>query len=436
MRDDLSSQMVSVWTQRVYDDRIRERLLSIVCALALVFAPLSMTSGCVEDRLPTPREQNLDEIQAELNGLIEEGLAAQVPPPIPEDELAVYRLRQHRVQVADEMAAQAAVTLAPLAAAAALFAPEGAADLLLSIVPVQKLSRARHLARIASDQRKRQSRSLLGLRKKFEAALPDEAREFVRLAEVMTRADRRALRLIHRHTSSEKLLRTLMNKQVRGHAEVTWIAGKLRVGKLNGAFARRFTFDADFVDHFTRYEANPSWRVLQDIVEGRTVAAASRDSLASKVVGLLGERTASEIVHSGAFRSRFLQGMPARSGRGISYGQRGSIDIVAYSDVDEAVFIEVKNWSVETWATSGNRTSIIAQLRRHNAGVGQILSAGGRSRRVAGKVLMVAGEGFRGWGDNDLRGEFVETIQELGWTLEKIPDRRIPSFDQLIDNLR
>lgn len=424
---------------------MREQILSFVCALALALAPLSMAPGCVDDQAPSPRKQQLDEIEIELDALIEERLAAQVPPPIPEDELTVYRLRQHRVQVADEMAAQAGAALAPLAVAAALFAPEGAADLLLNVFPIHKLGSAKRVARRAFKQHKRnrQSRSLLGLRKQFVHMLPDDAREFVRLAEVMTRAERRALKRIYKHTRSEKLLRTLMHKHVRGHADVTWIAGKLHTGKLHGEFARRFTFDADFVEHFTHYEANPSWRVLQDVVEGRVVDAGARASLASKVVGLLGERAARDTVQTKTFRERFFKGAPdLRSGRGISYrrghryGERGSIDIAAFSEVDDALFVEVKTWSAETWANGKRRQEILDQLERHNAGVAEILAAGSRSRSVAGKVLMVAGDGFRGWGTDRMRGEFVKQIQKLGWTLEKMPNRRIRSFDQLIDDLR
>lgn len=202
-------------------------------------------------------------------------------------------------------------------------------------------------------------------------------------------------------------------------------------------------FDADFVEHFTGYEANPSWRVLQKIVEGHKVAETARASLASKVVGLLGERAASDIVKSASFRKRFFKGKPAlHSGHGIRYerghryGERGSIDIATFSENDDALFIEVKTWSAKTWANASHRNDILEQLQRHNAGVAEILAAGSRSRNVAGKVLMVAGDGFRAWGDNDMRGEFVAKIQELGWTLEKIPNRRIQSFEQLIDNLR
>lgn len=63
-----------------------------------------------------------------------------------------------------------------------------------------------------------------------------------------------------------------------------------------------------------------------------------------------------------------------------------------------------------------------------------VLLVHGDARQLAIRIL--AGDGFRGWGDNHLRGEFVKQLQKLGWILEKMPNRRIRSFDQLIDDLR
>ena len=61
---------------------------------------------------------------------------------------------------------------------------------------------------------------------------------------------------------------------------------------------------------------------------------------------------------------------------------------------------------------------------------------------LGGKTLPIELESFLPFSDafmigrSQTNGKFVEEIQELGWTLEKMPRHQIRSFDQLIDDLR
>lgn len=412
---------------------------------------LLTTAGCLagDNDPPASEKERATLLQYELENLIEEGHDAELPPPMQPERLMLLELKLHRRQVAEGMVTQARSAMVPLALAASMLAPEGAVDLLLSITPVHKLDKAAELGREALQVRRgnKQSRKLLKLYKDFERLLPEDATEFLQLAQKLSRAERRALKTIHRHTHSVNLVQTLMDKHLRGHADVRWIAGKLQREPVDAAFARRFTFDADMVEEYTNHDANPSWKVLESVVERRSVTKEERASLAVKVKGLMGERAAADIVRSPAFSSRHLKQSrqePPALARGMRYrrassaGKPGSIDIVVFGQsTSEALFIEVKNMNRDSWNRGAERTRVLEQLARHNEGIEDILARGYERRTVAGRVLMVADDGYKNGIAAKLEREAFETAAgELGWTVEFIPANDIASFDMLIDALK
>ena len=122
------------------------RLTRLVAALlALVFAAGSACDRNAETRLEPVDERSARE-RADLDRLIEAGLQSELPPPMPPEEQELYSVKLHRQQVAGEMATQAAAALAPLALAAAVFLPQGPADLVLAIFPLHHLGKAADVA--------------------------------------------------------------------------------------------------------------------------------------------------------------------------------------------------------------------------------------------------------------------------------------------------
>lgn len=170
----------------------------------------------------------------------------------------------------------------------------------------------------------------------------------------------------------------------------------------------------------------------------------TRAIMASKLRGLMGERAAREIVQSRAFRSKYLQrpDQSLASGLGANYGVRygknnSSIDIMVYSQQQEAVFVEVKTWSAETWLMDGQQQKLFDQLGRHDSGILEFRSNADETRTVAAKVLMVEQSGFEAALSAEAdRKAFMDKLDGTGWVLEIIPSRDVPSFGDIIDGLR
>lgn len=407
-------------------------------ALALAFG--TACGGDADVDLGIPDERRARE-RADLDWLIESGLQSELPPPMQREEQEFYEVKLHRRQIADKIAARTESALAPLAVAAAVFAPQGAADLVLSVFPVHRLGEAAEFARKAWMLRatNKRSRRLITLHKQFETELSDDARAFFQLAQKLRRAERRALETLAQHTGSPSVVSTLMARHLRGEADVVWLASKLKRKHIDKDFVRRFTFDGDFVKEFSTYDAHPSWSVLKDVVVGRTVADGKRNSLMYKLHGLLGERAAADMLQGPVLAARYFKSTSrVLIGRGVSYrtlrGREGSIDIMARCD-GKVLFAEVKNLAAKSWSEAG-QARILAQLKRHNRGIEAITARSNEPGTVTGKVLMVAEKGY----DEGMRGDrqktFAEALEKLGWTLELIPARRIPSGDAVINSLK
>lgn len=231
--------------------------------LALLLASGSACGRDAETRLK-PVDERSARVRADLDRLIEAGLQTELPPPMPREEQQLYSVKLHRRQIAGVMAQETATALAPLVVAAAVFVPQGPADLILSVFPVHHLGKAADIAKVAFKTRagNKRSRKLLKLHKRFESELSEDARSFFKLAQQLGRAEQRALMTLAHHTGSPSVVGTLMTRHLRNDADVVWLAGKLERSKVDGDFVRRFTFDADFVKEFTVHEAHLSWRVL------------------------------------------------------------------------------------------------------------------------------------------------------------------------------
>ena len=418
-------------------------VIGLIC-LALVFGP-----GCRHDvdddddavvRIDEYRASN----EQQLDDLVERGLEHQLPPPLSEAEQDLQEAKLERARVADDMAIDARAAMAPIAMAAAIFALDGPADLLLSVVPLDKFGDAARLVKRGLKLR-RQNKRARQLIKHYDDLLGEldgETRAFVRLASKLQRGQRRALKTIDRHTSSPAVIRLLMRKQLKHDADVVWIAKRLEAGKLDGEDVRRFTFDADFVRAFTQYEANPSWKVLMDVVEGRVVPDGKRGSLASKLTGLLGERAAARMVRKRAFAAKLFgsDAFPLTVQRGVGYrgvygraAFHGSLDIVGLTGGDRALVGEVKNWAVGTWQLTFMRQRLFDQLEKHNAGIPLLEDVARRPTIV--KVVLVSGDGFGKLGRN-AKKEVEEELKRLEWAIESIPSRTIEDFGSVIDGLR
>ena len=423
----------------------RRRTAHVIPLVCLAFV---IGSGCRHDVDDDDATERVDEYRAsneqQLDELVERGLEHQLPAPLSEAEQDLQEAKLERVRVADDMAIDARAAMAPIAMAAAIFALDGPADLLLSVVPLDKLGNAVDVvqAGLKLRRQKKRARKLIEHYDELLGELDGETRAFVRLASKLQRGQRRALKTIDRHTSSPAVIRLLMRKQLKHDADVVWIAKRLEAGRLDGEDVRRFTFDADFVRAFTQYEANPSWKVLMDVVEGRVVSDGKRGSLASKLTGLLGERAAARMVRKPAFAAKLFgsDAFPLMVRRGVGYrgvygraAFHGSLDIVGLTGGDRALVGEVKNWAVGTWQLAFMRQRLFDQLEKHNAGI-RLLDDVARRPTIV-KVVLVSGDGF-GKLAADVRREIKEELTRREWAIERIPSHTIEDFGSVIDGLR
>lgn len=372
-----------------------------------------------------------DKASSSLDAYIEDKLLERLPP-VDADVLEVLSVERERRRLAADMDQAAGAVLGPLAVAAVFFVPEGPVDLFLSVFGGDKLGDMYHAGKraIAARRAKRLGTQHVD---EFARYLDDGTTEFLDLARQVSRNDRRALRVIYEHTESRTLVMALLRKRAVEDADVEWIAKKLASGRIDTEFARRFTFDTDLVEDITTYKAAPSWRVLQEVVEGRAVDPGVRNSLASKLAGLLGERAAAERVGEAQFLARYFEHPVATQvKRGVPYGHNGSVDIVAHGHDAKCMMVEVKNWSSVTWMNQGERNKVLKQLTRHNHGIEEIR----QGREVAARVLMVTDDGYTYGMARADREDFAAKVRALGWTIELIPSDRIGTFGQLIEDLR
>lgn len=365
----------------------------------------------------------------QLRKYVEEQEAAENPPDrslsAEEREIADYqaanKVYAETIRQKTEQAVQ------PLIFIASLFEIDGPIDLLLAVMPVDKIGAK--LFSLGKDAIKaRRARKLEQLLAKEFGHLDEEAKGFLKLARAMSKKEVRALKTINEAVKSHSLIEALMRRSIKGTADLEWIAKKLEKGKI----------DADFVRGFTKAESGPSWKIFEDIVEGRKVPEEGRSSLASKLVGFLGEEAAEKAVKGEGFAKRMLGGRVGAKietiMREVPYGGGKSLDLLAISDKSELIVGEVKHWSVETWLT--DKKKLLDQLDRHNAGIAEVAKAmSRRASDVKQKILFVSGEGFRALEPRELR-KIIDDVRARGWKIEVVADSDIETFGHLIDRMR
>ena len=365
----------------------------------------------------------------ELETLIAEGDAARMPArALSDEEQQIDDYHAANKAYADTVKLKTQQAVAPLVFVLELFAIDGPVDLLLSVVPVEKIgAHVFKLGKKALAARKARKLEKL-LIKEFEENLDEEAKAFLKLARGLSTKEVRALKTIHAKLQSPALIRSLMERSLRGTADLEWLAKKLEKNKVDSGFVRSFTLA----------ESGPSWQALRDVVEKDAISAEARAGLAAQLKGLLGEEAASTLVKGEQFAKSAFKGRKSSKVdtllREVPYGAKESLDLVGVSDKAELVFGEVKHWSADTWAAE--RKELFAQLDRHNAGIPKITAA--LSRRpsdVAKKIVFVSEEGFKGMTDR-LRKDVVSEVTSRGWELQLIPDANIGTFGELVDKLR
>ncbi|MEM9487540.1 MAG: hypothetical protein AAGC55_00280 [Myxococcota bacterium] len=405
---------------------------------------LVMMAGCSkddEDSLNDSASNELSTAERSFGDFVEAGYAVEVPPSPSDEQLLLYEMKWGRRQVANRMRMEVVEAAVPFVVVASLFVVDGAVDLLLNIVPVDKLGDAARAAkRVFEAKRQRRSKQAVdALVGEFDALIDPRTRQFLKLASKLTAEQRRALRYIHRQTGSEKASVTLLRRQLDFQADVQWIAEKLRARAVDGEFIKRFTFDGDFIREYTEHSASPSWAALQRVVDGDRLVEGTRGSLVSKVKGLLGEQAAARRVAEADFAVKHLGRMAERMKmwRGVRYGgSTRSVDIVAMVDDRLLLVGEVKNWASTTWSSQSERARLLRQLGRHNEGVKEMATETYSHSTVAARVLLVVRDGFIDGLTGAQGNVFRAKVKQLGWTIELIPGDRVMSFPALIDELR
>jgi hypothetical protein len=373
---------------------------------------------------PSVGEQQLDEFIAEQDAL---ALGRPDRPLTPEEqEIETYQTANKQYAEAVRQKTEAAVQ--PLIMIASFFEIDGPVDLLLTVVPVDKL--AGKLFKVGREAlAARRARKLeQALIKEFEGLLDKEAKAFFKLAQSMSKTEVRALKTIQNAVNSPALIESLMNRSIAGTANLAWIAKKLEKGHIDGNFVRAFT----------HAESGLEWKVFEDIVERRKVHPDVRKGFASQIKGLLGEEAAYKLVRTEGFAQKVLGGRAGaklkKIWREIPYGGPKSLDLFAETDKAELIAGEVKHWNTKTWLSKQN--DLLDQLERHNKGIDDVARAmSHKISDVKKKILFVSKEGFTGLTEAT-QAKLITGIGKKGWTLQFIEDASIESFDELIDRMR
>ncbi|MGE0397307.1 MAG: DUF4157 domain-containing protein [Kofleriaceae bacterium] len=364
---------------------------------------------------------------ARLDAFVEENRAKRRVETEPTDEeKEVQALQEQRHAYGQNIQGAAVAATLPFVLFLSMFAVEGPVDLLLAITPVHKIKGAAKLRGALGKG----SKQLEKIGVELLEHIDDEAKLLLKTASKLKRGQVKALKAIYDKTKNRDLIIKLMDRQIKGTADVTWIAKKLESGKLK----------PDSIVAFTDQASHLPWNVLEDIIEKRKIASKSRDSFASKMVGFLGEEGVARFVKTPSFVKSVFKKRKGASikemRRGIDYGGNKSVDLLLQSDMGELAVGEVKHWSTTTWLDASKRSETIAQLARHNAGLGTTASVmGRRASDVTDKVLFVSADGYKGL-DKTTMAAFEKEALDLGWKVELVPNSAIDTFDEFIDKVR
>ena len=361
-----------------------------------------LVKDLLEDRIAKQRQAAVAAVLAEEDNSTE---AAELRGIVSDQRARAENVRTTVVAV-----------VAPLAVVASFFAIEGAADVFLSLFPAGK---ATELIKGLTKRGKATLKLSKTRKAQLAQAMGANETHFVRLAGRLGQTELRALETIIQKVRTPEVVNLLLTQRVRGQADLEWIAKKLDDG----------TFHSEFIGHFTRYDANPTWNQLRGLIDN-SLEPASRDSVASKLVGFLGEEAAARHVQSEMFTRRFFKrGEPTA----VTRGHR-TLDLTVTGDKGRMLFGETKNLSAENWSNPSKQGEVLEQLAKHNKTINDIAKAA-ENREVVGKVLFVTERGFTTL-ELQLQEKLKKEIARLGWVIEVIPGEHLESMGQFLDRMR
>jgi hypothetical protein len=413
-----SAPMTSVRDSRHPDFRPRPALArALACVLVGVClatsAPVSAQSWTMEMYLrDLVAKQRRAAIAAELDAL--DASARQSDYDADEAELRAERKRYAR-----DIQQAAAGAMGPLALVASVFAVESAADVFLTLFPFGKAAGAVHDLRKARKARKA-TRKLDEVMKQLAGALDDPQSKFVRAARHLPASDMSALVGITKRVQDPETVVLLMTRAARGEADLPWLEKMLKKGRFDGAF----------VEHYTRFDAYPSWRQLREVLDNQ-ISEDARRSFMSKLVGFLGEDGAARHATSDKFQRHY----------GLAKGvkvQRGheSMDLMITDEANKVLlFAEVKNWGGTSWGVDTYVDRMVRQLSEHDAKIPGIVGGkrDGKSYKVK-KLLMVAEAGYEMVPPE--RRDAIRARLGKGWEVSIIPSGTIENAGTFIDRVR
>src|SRR5690606_33321845 len=129
------------------------------------------------------------------------------------EELELIWMRDERRAMAEEMRAESAAAMVPLALIAGFFAFESEADVFLEIFPAGKATELIQLIRAARKRRK----AARQLEQELVRCLDEDQARFVHAAARLGASDMKAARVIHEHVQSARLVSVLMHRATHSH---------------------------------------------------------------------------------------------------------------------------------------------------------------------------------------------------------------------------
>jgi hypothetical protein len=387
---------------------------ALACALVVTAAPVPAVADAppymelfIRDLIA---QQRREAIEREL-----EALDAAVGQSWDPEQALIDEIQDARLDYAETIREAAASAMTPLALIASVFAIESATDVFLTLFPFGKaagLVKDLRKARKAKKARKAITRNLF-------AALDDRETKFVRAARHLPDSDLSALVGITKRVKNPETVVDLMTRAARGEADLAWIEKKLNKG----------TFDSAFVEHYTRFDAYPSWRQLQGVIDNQ-VSQKSRKSFMSKIVGFLGEEGAARHAVSDTFMRRHGLSKSMK----VQRGHKGLDLIVVDAENQMLVVAEVKNWGA-TWSIDEHVNRLYRQLSEHDAAIrdSAFWPQEYKTYKVK-RLLMVEKHGYDAFTG---KAKFEEAMkQKPHWQIEIIPGSMIEGAREFIDRMR
>lgn len=178
-----------------------------------------------------------------------------------------------------------------------------------------------------------------------------------------------------------------------------------------------------------RFDAYPSWRQLQGVVD-KQISPESRRSFMSKIVGFLGEEGAAKYAVSEGFMRRHGLSKSTK----VLRGHEG-LDLMVVDRKNKVLIVaEVKNWGA-TWNIPEYVNRLYRQLSEHDAAIkGSGYWPNEYKTYKVKRLLMVQEHGYDAFTG---KAKFEAAMkQRPHWQIEVIPGSMIDRADKFIDDMR